>query len=503
MTITFEELTSAHEYADGGAVRHIRSFGFTETSGGAFGYSRRRLRSFGTSVAGALDIPAPEVPAIGVHTRFLRTSGAEKHGNYVDGSHGRSIDMLGFAGDGAGGFHRRKISTFGYPSNENAGYGFLMTMPFFISGFGAHWFENMEEGVALGAGLKNIPVYGVVERLRLRGLVDDTFTGLARAADKIELGDMLLVILRELLSEGFTIGGEATANFKAMTRVMDALAFSGIATSTLEATNIIAVTVAFGELLKSGYVVGVSDEVQLGDALQNALRAGAQLVEGLLLDAPTEASARFGALVSEEMLLGAESSTALEAVELLQEGVSFAIHLTLDDGQYVAYSINTENKAITEYTNYPFNSFCSLPIPGGRRYFGMMPDGIRELEGEDDAGSPIAARFRLAISNLGNGQLKRMQAAYLGYTSTGELRIKAIVVAKDGMKEAHYYRLHAQPVAAPEQSRIKIGQGLRAVYWGFEVEAIDGAAFMIDLLDLHPLAMSDIGRIQGEGGGNR
>ena len=104
------------------------------------------------------------------------------------------------------------------------------------------------------------------------------------------------------------------------------------------------------------------------------------------------------------------------------------------------------------------------------------------------------------LVELSPGQLKRMVAAYLGYSSTGDLRLKTITIQPDGVKRADHYRLLAQP-GAPREARIKVGQGLRSVYWGFEVEAIGGAAFAIDLIELQPIVVEQ--RIQGQGGGKR
>ena len=356
--------------------------------------------------------------------------------------------------------------------------------------------EELDEGLLIGALLSDLPKYGLREGLRLASSGVSHFDGLVRVMDSIELGDALAVILRALLAEGFKFGGTTAANYRAMMAVTDGLRLAGVASSQLEALNVIAVTFAFAELLRAREIEGLTDDLELGDALANAVQMGARLVEGLLVAAPVTPAVVFGAVVREGFKLGSAGTAILTAIELLREGVNFALHLNLDDGQYVAVVINTESKGTTEYQNYPFNSFARL----GGRYYGMTPDGIRELEGPDDAGSPIAARFRLAMSRLGVGNLKRMVAAYLGYSSTGDLRLKTITIQPDGVKRADHYRLLAQP-GAPREARVKIGQGLRSVYWGFEVEAIDGAAFAIDLIDMQPIVVEQ--RIQGQNGGNR
>ncbi|MBP7531044.1 MAG: hypothetical protein KA775_04410 [Ottowia sp.] len=356
--------------------------------------------------------------------------------------------------------------------------------------------EYLTEWLGAGDDEWNLPKYGIIEALGAGGQTSTTFIGLSLATEKLELGDALAVVLRELLAEGFIFDAEPAYNFRAMAHVADALRLSGVAGSQLEALNIIAAAIGLGVLLRQRDIHILLDGMKLDDALTSAVRLGASLVDALLLEAETTPVVVFTALVNEGFELGAGATTILQAIEALREGVSFALHLNLDDGQYSAYVINTESKGVTQYAHYPFNSFARL----GDRYLGMTPDGIRELEGPDDAGSPIAARFRLAMSRLGTGQLKRMVAAYLGYSSTGDLRLKTITIQPDGVKRADHYRLLAQP-GAPREARIKVGQGLRSVYWGFEVEAIGGAAFAIDLIELQPIVVEQ--RIQGQGGGKR
>ena len=375
-------------------------------------------------------------------------------------------------------------------------YGFLVEQPAVIMGYGGMVFDNVSEDLELAGLHSNLPLYGIRERMRVAAARDDTFEGLARALDTLELGDALAVILRELLTEGFELEADTSYQYTAMARVVDALRLSGLVGSQLEAVNALVAAVAMRSLLDLWLTERVADGLELADTLSNALRAAAQLVEKVLLDGDVSGSGvRLGVVVDEKLELDAAPGTVLEAIAAIREGMSFVLHMNVDDGKYVAYSINTESKAVTQYQNYPFNSFAWV---GGRCY-GMSPDGIRELEGTTDDGAPIAARFRLAMTNLGTGRMKRMQAAYLGYTSTGELRLKTITTAPDRAKEAHYYRLLPQPSDSPSEARVKIGQGLRSVYWGFELEAIDGAAFAIDLLALNPIVVEQW--LQGQNAG--
>jgi hypothetical protein len=506
MTITFTALESTHETAAGTHRRRMASigigFGLDIEEGGAVGVHARALGSAGVGYSSAIDVD-PEIPAVGVSGFVRTTSGSGAFSAiFSEGDHPRRLVSHGFAAadhgatSDASGIHRRQHASGGRHDEAGGGYGLLVAMDFNVSGFGSLYFENLIESIGASTVQQNVPIYGVIERMRSGASPNTGLVALSRAADRMEFGDVLSVVLRELLAEGFAFDGDVSANYRAVERLVDALVLSGVAGSATQAVNILTTTIAFGDLLKSGFLMTATDSITINETMANSLRAAVRLIDGLLMEAAAEAPTVFVAIINDSLELAGGVASSAQLVSLIREGLSFALHLNIDDGRYVAYSINTESKAITRY-NYPFNSFARL----GGRYFGMTPDGIRELEGPDDAGSPIAARFRLAMSNLGTDQLKRMVAAYLGYTSTGELRIKTITVDRDGVKQAHHYRLLAQPATEPRQARVLIGQGLRSVYWGFEVEAIDGAAFHIDLMDLQPIAVGQ--RIQGQGGGKR
>lgn len=489
--------------AGGRSVLRTRTRGFA-FPGDTFAEEMATGRStFSLSTSGLVDDDfgevVPAVPDMGLSTWSAGTSG--RAGGHTAES-GRSTFGLVTAGFALRPDEAAGRSTFGFSTTGGEPASFANTIFFadrrpLFGGYAGVFVDGVEDAVAAGEDVLSLPSYAVVERFRVSGVPDDTFTGLARARDRIELGDLLAVVLRELLREGFALDASVADNFRAAVAVMDALRLSGVAASALEAANLLTAALAFGDLLRRADVEGLTDGLLASAEASTSVRLASRLVEGLLLEAEGGPAVVLGALARDGLAMGAEGAAVLSAVEALREGLDFVLHLNVDDGHYMAYVINTESKGLTEYGRYPFNSFARI----GDRYFGMTPDGIRELEGPDDAGSPIAARLRLAMTTLGTGQMKRMIAAYLGYTSSGELRLKTITVGVDGVRQANHYRLHAQPADNPREARIQIGQGLRSVYWGFEIEAIDGAAFMLDVLALHPIVVEQ--RIQGEGGGKR
>lgn len=361
--------------------------------------------------------------------------------------------------------------------------------------------ERVADGIGVSAAADVRWLIAVREFMVANAAADEHVEITVHATAHLAVGDLAAIVHRALVQEGFALAATPAAQFTAMTIVADALRLSGVASNRVEAYQLVTVGIAFAALADSWLKLDAHDTVALQGAVADALQAAQRVVDGILAGATPTNSVLFGVVVSEAIAASAEAGNHLEAHEAIRDGVALALRLNVEGDERIAYVINTESKATTRFTQWPFNSYAQLGAT--KHYYGMTPDGIRRIfDGEaTDDGAAIGARIRLSMTNLGTGRLKRMQAAYLGYTATGELRLKAVVVAEDGKKAAYTYRLRAQGAEAMRPARIGIGQGLKSVYWGFELEAIDGAAFEIDLLDLLPLVLD--GRVDGEGGGRR
>lgn len=359
-------------------------------------------------------------------------------------------------------------------------------------------YERVTEQVAAEHEIEGVPLIGLRERAEFLWGGITALEGIASLTESVAFDDAMAVILRELVNAGFEFGGDVTDNYTAIGRVIDALRMTGVATTQLEARNAIIVSLAVQALADMFAKEQLTDGIAFDAAATQVLVAMQRLVETIEAEATQTDTMTLAVMLADSVALTAEPGSVLEAHEALRAGVAFSLRLALDSGQYVAYVMNTASKGLTSYENYPFNSFLQF----GDAEYGMTPDGIRRLGGPDDDGDAINARFRLAFTNLGTSALKRMRAAYLGLSSTGDLRLKVIIVnPKTRQREAHWYRLRSTPSGGPMPVRLKIGEGLRTVYWGFEIETIDGAQFEIDMLQLLPIILEE--RMDGEGGGKR
>lgn len=164
-----------------------------------------------------------------------------------------------------------------------------------------------------------------------------------------------------------------------------------------------------------------------------------------------------------------------------------ALTLTATAGEaasssYTAYALNTESRALTTYSN--------MPIRGLARFNGVYlaagPGGLFTLGGDLDDTAVINATARLAQTDFGDVQLKRVAAMYVHYRTDGDLNLK-VITDED---ETYDYTLEAAGHQTLSPGRVKIGRGLKGAYWTFELSNRDGADFEIDRLTIDPVSTS-------------
>jgi hypothetical protein len=358
------------------------------------------------------------------------------------------------------------------PTIEN--YAYVLMSPGYAYAYGLRFSETLAQRV--GALLADVLVFSEASTARL--------TARQALADVALLGERLTTGFRLVLADGFQLSESAGFSAGALEDLIDYLRFSGIAVSRRNAIAIVVSALALGDLVRVGDAEVLSDQVAFSEALSERLGAAAALVDGLLLGEEFEHSAGFSAAVSESLHFGESASSTAALIIALTEELQVAGRLRIGGEEFYGYVCNTASRAFSTYANFPFNSLATI----GGRAFGVADDGLYLLDGDDDDGDPIRSTVRIALTNLGTGKQKRMPSAYIGY-SGGRLVLKAITTSATGEKEEFWYAIEERPAAAPRESRIPLGRGLKSVYWGFELVNVDGESFQLDSLQLFPMIL--------------
>lgn len=447
------------------------------------GQSWARVGTSGTLI-GDSQLVVPEIPALGFSMVLQRTSGRMRTRGVGTGASSATVSCRGQ--EGSNGASTLRATSYGYGASSLAAYGFLMDRAPAMSALGDTWYQSIEESVSLTSQAVRFPTAVLRAAIALQVSRAARYQGVQKVVDSAAFGDRAAWILRLLVQDGLTLGAVAGADYVQIARLVGRLIASGNAASVTEAvaqvTDGIVLFALASELAKGEITEAVKLE-GLVDALYSTV---ARAVARVLLGGSADGHNQIVVVVRDQIALRAEASGGIDLLMALRESVGFAATLTLDDGEYVAWAMNTESKGLSRYTNYPFNSMAKI----GRRYIGAASDGLHELAGDTDNGADIEAFIRAGLYDCGTRLLKRLPEVFIAYTSDGTLVLRAITVNREGHKVAAHYRLPTRGAGAKQSNRFKLGRGLESVDWAFELHNVDGSDFDISGLQFRPLMMS-------------
>jgi hypothetical protein len=137
-------------------------------------------------------------------------------------------------------------------------------------------------------------------------------------------------------------------------------------------------------------------------------------------------------------------------------------------------TLELSNLALSEYTNYDFNSFC---IHKGECY-GASPDGIYVLDdGGTDNGSNIASLLKSGLLDFGLENPKTLRAAVVAFESTDDLVLT--VEPDEGVPDSK--TLISDLVSNESQGKpVFFSREHAGGKWSFQIENVDGGDFSID-----------------------
>jgi hypothetical protein len=160
---------------------------------------------------------------------------------------------------------------------------------------------------------------------------------------------------------------------------------------------------------------------------------------------------------------------------VVSDTLKFEIGVVEPGGGFTTWAVNTRTGAVTEYTNYAFNSFASI----GHRYYGASDDGLFVLDGDDDDGDSIIAHLKSGLMQLGGSRYSSFKAAYLGIRGSGQVYLKL----EAGTGETYTYQVVLQD---QQTTKIRIGKGLRARFFAYEL-ITSGQDFDLSDIEFVPL----------------
>jgi hypothetical protein len=159
----------------------------------------------------------------------------------------------------------------------------------------------------------------------------------------------------------------------------------------------------------------------------------------------------------------------------LADGIEFAAAYLGPGDSITTWAMNTRTGAVTEYSNYAFNSFAKM----GHKYLGASQSGLYELLGDDDAGTDIIAQIKSGFAQWAGSKFTMFKGAYLGVRGGGDFVLR--LTTGDG--KTYNYSVEARDMRT---TKVNVGKGLRARYFAFELIST-GQDFDLDSIEFVPL----------------
>ncbi len=216
---------------------------------------------------------------------------------------------------------------------------------------------------------------------------------------------------------------------------------------------------------------GTSTVSAAGTLYQALVAAGSAAVVGAFSTGKNVDAALDGSVVVDESTVANQTLHALISSSL--EAMMF---VRVQGQETPVWMVNTDLWAATRFTNYDFDSYAKI----GDSYYAASEDGLFELDGDDDDGTGIDASAMLKQDRAGSSQQKRVDRVYVHGTSDGKVEVRVITPAGD----LYAYRSEVSLGDEVSVQRVKIGRGLVAQYWRFEVRNVDGGALDVDEIEV-------------------
>lgn len=347
----------------------------------------------------------------------------------------------------------------------------------------AAWHKLITDGVVATDSIDTALAVAISEVLSILATPSADGSRYALAvSETVSIRAKAIIALIGTISETIDLTATETVDVHRMASLVEQVLITDTLSTHMRAVALVAVSVALTEIMTAGKGAAVSEGVSFTADLVAKMNAYIASIEQVFLTAAASAMARLTVVQLEGIGLSDETETAARLRADILEGVVFSLALTMDGETYTGWVMNTKNFAVTEYQNFPFNSFCKI----GSAYLGANSEGLYVLEGADDAGVNIDATFSLGVTDFGSDKLKELDSIYLGFKLDGGMLVKTI--SEDGVERVYTVtgdttKLHTKRVHP-------LAKGLRAMNWQLELANVDGEDFEINTVEFMPIVLS-------------
>ncbi len=138
---------------------------------------------------------------------------------------------------------------------------------------------------------------------------------------------------------------------------------------------------------------------------------------------------------------------------------------------YKTVVTNTRTFAISEYSNFAFNSMAKF----NGKYLYAKADGIYEGGGENDNGTIIEAGYKTGAIDIFATEIQKLRNVFINYRSNGDIQIFTV----GNEINIRWYLIPNSSLDTVHERRRKFERGIRDNHFSFGVANVNGANFEI------------------------
>lgn len=344
--------------------------------------------------------------------------------------------------------------------------GFLLQQPMIFGKAHEGFTITLTDGIAIGSEAEILrQVWVLLDQIGIADAAPTIKELIKILSDQIGLFTLIRYSQRLILQDGIKTGATTFQGAVKLIALMETIRITAGPDWSAEIAKVMAVLLALGDKADAATFASLAETINIGNVQSVDITYFEKLVQVVSIAMAATNSLIITAVLKDGFIIGDVPTTLAEILKVLTSSIGITAVLSTGEDVFTAWVMDAETKAAWRYDNYPFNSFAQL----GDTFLGALPDGIYRLEGDDDAGTPIGWHVRSGLLNFGTQLEKRVDVAYIGYTSAGDVGLSVYTTNPEGEKIQYNFVMVGRTADVTRENRIKVGRGLESVYWAFEL----------------------------------
>jgi hypothetical protein len=246
-------------------------------------------------------------------------------------------------------------------------------------------------------------------------------------------------------------------------------------------------TIGLNAVTFAGLHFAVAETLGLSATATSKLKASAIGSDQLGLGDTLAVQKRVQLVVLDELGLSDVVTVISRLNAVADDTVSFITAISEAGDSYAGISVNTGRLAVSEYSDYNFNSLVKT---GTNEFMGATASGIYRIEGNQDDGAAIKSLITTKNFDFGNDFLKRVERVYLVLNNDGPIALK--VLARDEVTDTlveNWYGV-TETSDINRTIRVKIGKGIKAHFYQFTLESNGGSNIDLTSVEFKEIKLS-------------